>query len=329
MRRIKRLTHVDVPQKASKYLPVVVTQIGFAVVCSIASIVLRFVADLFMPGAGPFALTIPFVLVATLFGRWLCGALTETITSVYAWYFVLPIVGSFQFSTASDGPRVLANMFAGYFVVALAELFRRAVRNALADRDSLLLELQHRVKNNFASIASVLRLQISSTPSEDIKAELNAALGRVESFAQAYEFLYHDADYSGDVDMRVYLDGLAQALAASLGSSRDIQILCNAEAVEMPRDRAIVIGLLVNEVVNNSVKHAFGPDRGGEIRIAFRTEAADYRLVVSDDGRGISGDGRPGSLGIRLIRGLTAQANGTVETTTGDQGTRHEFIFIA
>ncbi|MBP0614697.1 ATP-binding protein [Jiella sp. KSK16Y-1] len=322
------MTHIDLPQKAEGFLPVVATQILFAVVCSTVSIGLRFFADLFMPGAGPFALTIPAVLVATLFGRWLCGALTATISSLYAWYFVLPIAGSFQFVAPSDGPRVVVNMLSGYFVVALAELFRRAVRNALADRDALLLELQHRVKNNFASIASVLRLQISSAPGEDAKQELTAALGRVESFTHAYEFLYHDADYSGAVEMKFYLEGLCHALDQSLGSARGIAVHCDARHVDMPRDRAILIGLLVNEVVNNSVKHAF-KEGGGEVRVRFwQDEDGGYRLLVSDDGTGINGEARPGSLGMRLIRGLTAQASGTVETESGETGTRHAFAFL-
>lgn len=323
----RRLTHIDLPQKAESYLPVVATQLLFAVVCSAVSIGLRFIADLFMPGAGPFALTIPAVLVATLFGRWLCGAITETITSLYAWYFVLPIVDSFHFAVSADGPRVFVNMLSGFFVVALAELFRRAVRRALADRDALLLELQHRVKNNFASIASVLRLQVSATASEDAKEELQAALGRVESFAQAYDFLYHDADYTGAVDMRGYLEGLCRALATSFGSARKVDILCDAEAADMPRDRAILIGLLVNEVANNSVKHAFGAAGGGQIQVRFRSHDDAYRVEVRDDGTGMSGEGRPGSLGMRLIRGLTAQANGTVAIDSGDNGTRHDFVF--
>ncbi|NDW03715.1 sensor histidine kinase [Jiella pacifica] len=324
---LRRLTHIDLPQKAERYLPVMATQVLFAVICSAVSIGLRFIADLFMPGAGPFALTIPAVLVATLFGRWLCGAITETISSLYAWYFVLPVTGSFYFAVPADGPRVVVNMLSGYFVVALAEAFRRAVRHALADRDALLLELQHRVKNNFASIASVLRLQISATPSDDAKEELKAALGRVESFAQAYEFLYHDADYTGAVEMRGYLEGLCRALATSLGSARNVDIHCDAEAADIPRDRAILIGLLVNEVANNSVKHAFGASGGGQIQVRFRRDDEAFRVEVSDDGIGMSGKGRPGSLGMRLIRGLTAQANGTVEVDSGKGGTRHNFVF--
>ncbi|MBO0905385.1 sensor histidine kinase [Jiella sonneratiae] len=325
----KRLAHLDVPDLASGVMPVVATQVLLAVVLSAASVGLRVVADLFMPGAGPFALTIPAVLVATLFGRWLCGAIAETLSSLYAWYFVLPIVGSFQFAVPADGPRVLVNMASGYFVVALAELFRRAMRNALADRDALLLELQHRVKNNFASIASVLRLQISSTQSEEAKGELAAAIGRVESFVHAYEFLYHDADRTGAVDMRGYLEGLCRALAASLGSTRDVNLRCEAEPAEMPRDRAILVGLLVNEVVNNSVKHAFAPAQKGEITVNFRRSETGYDLAVADNGKGIGVEGRPGSLGLRLIRGLTAQAEGTVASQSDAGGTRYTFSFQA
>lgn len=154
---VMRLTRLDVPELA-KPLPSVVSQVAFGILCSAAAIVLRMVTDIWLPGAGPFALTIPLVLIATLFGHWVAGVVCQTIVAIHAWYYVLPIQGSFDFDDPTDGPRVIVNLAAGYFVVALAELFRRAVRQALAEREALLLELEHRVKNSFMSVASVLRI---------------------------------------------------------------------------------------------------------------------------------------------------------------------------
>jgi len=172
-----RLTSLDFSDLA-RPVPPVLSQILFGVLCSVLAIALRMLTDIWLPGAGPFALTIPLVLVATLFGRWTAGIVCQTIVSLHAWFYVLPIQGSFDFADPTDGPRVFVNLVAGYFVVALAEIFRRAMRHALADREALLLELEHRVKNSFMSIASVLRLQMRNAKDPATQAALQSAIGR-------------------------------------------------------------------------------------------------------------------------------------------------------
>ncbi|SKA39007.1 sensor histidine kinase [Consotaella salsifontis] len=319
-----RLTHLDVPDFFRARCPPIVSQVAFALVCTGAAIGLRMLFDLWLPGAGPFALTMPAVLIATLFGRWLAGALTETISALYAWYFVLPIEGSFAFHTASDKPRVLVNVLAGFFVVALAEMFRRTVRRALADRETLLLELEHRVKNNFAAIASVVRLQLHNAQDETTRDALQSALGRVESFSRAHSFLYHGFDRVGMVEMQSYLGELCEALVVPL-SDAHVRIDCDVASVFLPRDRAVTIGLLVNEVTTNSVKHAFGGQTECRIRIAFAELPDGYQLEVGDNGRGMTAEARPGSFGLKLINALAAQANASVQIETGSSGTSFRF----
>ena len=320
-----RLAHLDFTELA-RPSPPILSQIVFGVLCSGFAIVLRMLTDIWLPGAGPFALTVPLVLIATLFGRWIAGLVCQTIVSLHAWYFVLPIVGSFEFADAADGPRVLVNLVAGYFVVALAEIFRRAVRQALTDREALLLELEHRVRNSFASIAGVLRLQLRSTTDPATQQALHSALGRVESFARAYSLLYYRHDRSGEINIQGYLQELCRALEATATPTRQVRFKCDAAEAYLPRDRAIAIGLLVNEVSTNSLKHAFG-DSGGEISVRFRHAPAAYELLVADNGKGMSEDQRPGSLGLQLIDALTVQANGTVVIDTDSPGTAFRFEF--
>jgi two-component sensor histidine kinase len=328
MEILARLTQLDIPDRLSPIMHPVAAQLLFAVFCSAVAIAVRFLTDFWLPGAGPFALTVPAVLVATLFGRWLCGAITQTISSIYAWYFVLPVQGSFEFLTTQDGPRVVVNMAAGFFVVALAEMFRRAVQRALADRDMLMMELEHRVKNNFASISSILRLQQRNAPEEETKAALQTALGRVEQFARAHNHLYRDFNKAGTVNMRAYLGELCSTLSNSLGEGARIRIDSDISAVQMPRDRAITLGLLVNEVVTNSVKHAFTGRKEGRVEVRFSESPEAYLLTVSDNGRGMDGERRSGSLGLNLIEALVRQANGTVETVSSDSGTVVRFEFV-
>ena len=320
-----RLDHWDFPD-LMRPLPPLASQVLFGALCSVVAIGLRMLTDIWLPGAGPFALTIPIVLVATLFGRWVAGLVCQTVVSVYAWYFVLPIVGSFDFADPGDGPRVFVNLVSGYFVVALAELFRRTVRQALKDREALLLELEHRVKNSFASIASVLQLQMRNTTSKPTRAALQAALGRVQSYARAYSFLYYRHDRGDEINMRTYLKDLCTALEATADPDSKINFRCDATEAYLFRDRAIVIGLLVNELSTNSFKHAFGND-GGEISVNFKEMADAYHLVVADNGRGI-GERKPsGSLGLKLIDVLASQAKGTMVVETGTNGTVYSFSF--
>ena len=321
-----RLTRLDIPDIARPFLPVIATQILFAGACSVVAIALRLLTDIWLPGAGPFALTIPLVLVATLFGRWLAGAITQTISSLYAWYFVLPVEGSFALQDPSDGPRIAVNLAAGFFVVALAELFRQGVRRALADRETLMLELEHRVKNNFSSIASMLRLQMRAADEETRRA-LQTTLGRVESFSRAHSFLYQDFDRTGLVNMRAYIGEFCRTFASSFAEETSLKVECEADAALLPRDRAIVIGLLINEVATNSAKHAFEGRPAGTIKVRFFENSDAYRLTVADNGSGMSEDPRPGSLGLTLIEALVEQARGTLSRETGETGTAFHFEF--
>jgi two-component sensor histidine kinase len=323
---MRRITELDFPDRMRPAMPGALSQLLFAVICSLLGIGLRLLLDLWVPDIGAFVVMFPAVLVATLFGRWQAGVLTQLFTTLYGWYFVLPVQGSFMFAHPEDQARtILATVF-GLMVIGLAELFRRAVREALADRETLLRELDHRVKNNFAAMAALLEMQLKRTESLETRTALQAALGRIESFSRAHQFLYHqDFDGIGAVNMRSYLSELCGVLGSAIGLGGSVQIRVDAEPVLLPHDRAIAIGMLVNEVATNSAKHAF-PDRDqGKICVAFAEGRDGYQLEVRDDGCGMPDERRSGSLGLTLIDALTRQAGATVEMQTGIDGTAYSF----
>lgn len=321
-----RIAQFDVPDLVSPHIPALLGQLVFGLFCTLIGIVIRLVTDFVMPGAGPFSLMLPTVLVATLFGRWISGMICLITSSLYAWYYVLPFMGSFQFLDPNDDERVIINVMAGFFIVCLADIFRSTMRHAIHDRNVLLLELEHRVKNNFASVASMLRLQLKDLTNDESRAAILSALGRVESFAKANSFLYHSAGSKGDVQMRSYLNSLCETLQTSIPETQNIRIALHADATTMPRDRAIVLGLLVNEIVTNSLKHAFTDGSGGHIDVRFKRKDDDAELVVSDDGRGEAGQSDKAatpssSLGLRLIDALVAQAGATYDRLSNENGT--------
>ncbi|MEE4208284.1 MAG: sensor histidine kinase [Parvularcula sp.] len=322
-----RLANIDIVDLA-KPAPAVVTQVVFGSLCALGTVVLRMALDVFLPGAGPFASIMPIVLAATLFGRRLSGLVCQTLAGLYAWYFVLPMAGSFEFASAADGPRVFVNMASGYVIVLLADIFRRAMRDAMKDRELLLYELEHRVKNSFASIVGVLRLQARDAENPEVREALEASIRRVNNYSLAYGFLSHRMDGVGKTRMDEFLGQLCRSLESAVPGEERVRFSCRSDVAELARDKAVMIGLLVNEITTNSIKHAFG-DEGGNIAVEYTVDGDSHILCVADNGRGIGGPVRKGALGLRLIEAMTQQLEGHYEVDGGDAGTRFTFRFPA
>ncbi|WP_162184753.1 histidine kinase dimerization/phosphoacceptor domain -containing protein [Sphingomonas hengshuiensis] len=154
--------------------------------------VLRFALDLLVPGAAVFPLIFPAAMIATLFAGWRAGATCGTISILFSWYYLFPIRGSFLFENPAAAVSVGNVAVACAITVTLAEIFRRAVHRVarerdreLAERDLLLEEFEHRVKNNFALVASLLEMQRRRAGSGETAEALTTALSRIESIARA------------------------------------------------------------------------------------------------------------------------------------------------
>lgn len=327
-----RIGELDLPERLAPYAPVWVTQLLFALLCGAASIMARAAVDIFAPGAGPFALGYPAVLVATLFARWQAGAIAAALSLGHAWYFLLPRPNSFAIERSEDVPRLIVIAITYVAMIAIADLFRRAVRRAaaerdrqIAERDLFLEEFDHRVKNNFTLVASLLDMQRRRAGEGATAEALASALARVESIARAHRHLYRGAAAPGAVDMATYIHELCAALAEALFLRGAITLGCAADHAALPRDRAVSIGLIVNELVTNAAKHAFAGREAGMIEVRFTAQPGGWQLRVTDNGTGISPAsrerGRPGGLGQRLVEGFARQAHGAIRTESGPEGT--------
>ncbi|HEY0757721.1 MAG TPA: histidine kinase dimerization/phosphoacceptor domain -containing protein [Acidisarcina sp.] len=191
------------------------------------------------------------------------------------------------------------------------------VRAALREKDILLGEIHHRVKNNLQIIHSLLGLQSSQVRNPVAVALLRASQNRIKSMALIHQTLYQSKDYA-NVDFEVFLNALASNLIESyFYDSERVNISIHANDVHLPINAAIPCGLLVNELVCNSLKHAFPGDRRGSIDIEILQKADDDILLsVSDDGVGIAETldfEEMSSLGLKLVNLLTDQLHGKLE----------------
>jgi two-component sensor histidine kinase len=189
--------------------------------------------------------------------------------------------------------------------------------------DVLLREFQHRVKNNLQMIISFLSLQRrhASTPGD--RELFVSVMDRVHAIALAQDQLSFEAGVT-NVEFSDYL----RALCANIDPLKQVTVEVEADkGAQLPLDRAVAAGLIINELVTNSVKHAFD-ESGGTVRVRFTTsrERGEASLIVEDNGRGM-GPPRRGGLGLQLVEACASQLDGRVEREPVEKGTRTRVRF--
>lgn len=220
-----------------------------------------------------------------------------------------------------EGSYVLAS------IIDISERLHAAQRimDSLREKEVLLKEIHHRVKNNLAVIGSLFYLQSTTTQDERILRTLQDCQDRVRSMALVHERLYLSEDLSS-VDFSEYVEELAHQLlrnnSLSEGSVR-LQLQC--EPVSLSIEQAIPCGLILTELISNALKHAFPDGRSGEIRVSFeRISSDELTLSVCDDGVGLPDDvslESRHSLGMRLVQSLAQQLDGAIAFRRRDPGT--------
>jgi PAS domain S-box-containing protein len=184
------------------------------------------------------------------------------------------------------------------------------------DKETLLKEIHHRVKNNLQVISSLLNLQAQGGGEPSIRAFVENNQSRVRSMALVHEHLYRSDDLQS-VPMGAYLRAVVDGIKQAQDVGHKVHCEVHADDVALPIDRAIPCGLIVNEVVTNALKHAFPNDRTGRVDVSMSvTPDRVLNLEIRDDGVGIPlpSDERHQSFGLRLVGMLAGQLHGQIET---------------
>lgn len=213
----------------------------------------------------------------------------------------------------------LANDF-NAMAAALAERDKR-LRDALAYKDTLMRELNHRVKNSLQLVTSFLGLQAARTGNRDAREQLEQARRRIHTIAGVHESLYRSSEGGDSVDFGDFLQDLCNNLAG-IGET-DQRLVCTSVEAELSPDRAVPLALIINELVTNAFKYAYVDGRAGEIRVSSARDGDDLLVSVEDDGAPLSREfesaGRHG-LGMRVIKVLTGQLGASMEIERRSEG---------
>lgn len=191
------------------------------------------------------------------------------------------------------------------------------IEQALAEKDILLGEIHHRVKNNLQIVSSLLSLQSGQISDPAVLEMLRDSQNRVHSMALIHQTLYQSKDFA-KLDFGAFLDSFMPALISTYSLRQNgVSLDVDAHSVALPINSAIPCGLIVNELVSNALKHAFPAGRTGQIVVELRrVDDVLVELAVSDNGIGLPADGnhrRPGSLGLELVSLLSKQLQGELD----------------
>jgi PAS domain S-box-containing protein len=218
-----------------------------------------------------------------------------------------------------------------HIILALEDVTERVrlEREHAADEriGMLLQELTHRVKNSLQFIASMITIEARSLESAEGKAALARVSRRILALGRLYSKLSEAGTFEA-VDAATYLKELCRDLIASVYKDGDafIMLKTDIESELLPTDRAIPIGLIVNELVTNAVKYGFPGEANGTVTVTLKRLPEELRLTVADDGQGLDPRGADSGLGGRLVDGLARQLGGQVERKSDSQGTTVQLI---
>lgn len=205
----------------------------------------------------------------------------------------------------------------------------------LEQKNMLLKEVHHRVKNNLQTVSSLLSIQSRGVDDENTKKLLKNSQRRVLAMAMIHEMLYKKDEHLEHVPLAPYLQELSESLIASSNAKNtlDIDLELDIPDINLKVDTIISLGLIVNEIITNSIKYAFTPEEKAVIYLKLeQNDQYSYQLAIGDNGVGFSkekSDKPSNSMGLKLIDSLARQIKGEIKKSFNleENGTHYTLIF--
>jgi two-component sensor histidine kinase len=289
----------------------------------------------------PLLFFLPAILFSAIFSGAVFGLVATILSASLTAVFFLPPFGEFAINGSTAVLSLALFLLTGALITAMgaalrgvylrteelqrhtaaayaeAEAARGIAEQGEKDRQLLLVEFEHRVKNDMQRVIATLSLQAVDSSPEAAQA-LYQACNQIKVIAAMHERLKHHA---GEMSVEIgdYLGDLVSGFNTSLAGTRPVDLHANAHPCALPLDQASAVGLITNELITNALKHAFPGGRTGTICVAFVRKQDEFRLTLSDDGVGTisvssGADGARSGIGRKLIKALAKQLGGELVT---------------
>jgi PAS domain S-box-containing protein len=207
----------------------------------------------------------------------------------------------------------------------------KALRESLKEKETLLAEIHHRVKNNLAVVSSMMQLQAFESQSKDLQQKLYDSVGRIKTMANIHELLYESQSFS-ELKLDENIKSLVSGIIETFQAKTDITINYNLEPLILNINQAIPCSLIINEVMTNILKHAFDNGQKGKVSVTIYEKEEIVNMIIEDNGKGLPDDfntlaKNSGSLGMKLIHTLSDQLEGEYTYEASEEGTSFQLTF--
>jgi two-component sensor histidine kinase len=271
------------------------------------------------------------MVLSALVGGWRSGFVSLVLGLLLVWYFILPPTGSFAIVSSPAASALALTALAECVILAALGLYQREVHAGELERlrrinflGHALREMDHRTKNNFQIVTSLLTLQAGRSRNPEVKAALGEATERLMAVAAVYSALAPSSQGLAAVRLQDQLQEICDQIRRGI-LPEGIRLETELEPILVPHETGVALGIVVNELVTNACKHAFG-ESGGTIQVrAVREGDSAARIEVADDGRGFkpAASGAKKGLGTRLVAAFVGRVGGSSEVRSSAEGTVH------
>lgn len=294
----------------------------------LAALLPRLALQAWFPGSPFLLFFLAIILSAALFDHG-SGIVAVLLSAAAVKWFLLEPKGSLNITRVEDIFALSIFIAIGIVSAAILEALHKVAADladandrliaAEGEKDLLLQEASHRFKNELTMIYTMLRLQERSLDDRDAKAALASSADRVQVLGRIHERLQR-SNIAAVVDSRQFIFALCDDLRLAI-ELRPIALDVDAESHLLTQERAVPVGLAINELLTNALKYAFPDERKGKVEVKFVREDGDYCLSVTDNGIGTAStpNSSGSGLGLRLIRSMALQLGGSVEVTSAPQ----------
>lgn len=294
----------------------------------LAALGIRLALHAWFPGSPFLLFFLAIIVCAALFDHG-AGIFAVLFSAGLAKWFLIEPTGTLNVVRTEDIAGLSVFIAIGLISAAILETLHK-VAHDLADaneqlvasegeKDLLLQEASHRFKNELTMLSAMLRLQQRSVEDSAASSALSSTADRVQVLAKVHERLQRSST-TAVVDTREFISALCDDLGRAI-VLRPIALDVDAESHLLSQERAVPVGLIINELLANALKYAFPDERAGRVTVQFIREGEAYCLNVSDDGIGLAAerDAAGTGLGQRLVRAMASQLGGSLEIGSDPQ----------
>ena len=311
-------------------------EIGIGVLSALLFLAVRVALVPIAGDRAPYAFVFLGVVISAVVAGWRSGAVTLIMGQILAWTVIASPSG-IQLSGDNRWGGLIIASFSQMVILLIIALYQREVAKSAEERERRLelldqarREIDHRAKNTYQTVLSLIELQAARAEDPPTREALRQVADRIAAISVATEHLAIRSEDLSTVKLRDHLCGLCAQLERGLAGG-DVQVECDIPDVVTSADTAIQLAIIVNELVTNALKHAFFDGRKGVVRVQSKVVGPGLELEVSDNGCGL--DGRPtaagGGLGRKLVDNFARHLNAKHDVSSSTAGTTHRLLVPA